>query len=340
MMLGSYAPLELEGPPKSGAARAAILLLAMGGEGAARLLKHFSPEEIRTLRKGASAQHPVTAMELDEIVADFQSAFREGPGLTGLDGELSKLLRSSLSSEEQALVFQGEGADADNGLPVWYELEQLGAETIGTMLQSEHPQIVAYALGRIKAEVAAAVVAVMEPARRNDVVRRMLAAKVPDEALARQIEGRFREHFVHAATGDDRRQRHATLAEIVNRMEKRQTDELLVAIEAAEPKEAAALRKLLFAFEDVVALPRKSRLILFDAIPTETVTQALFGASDEIKEAVLSALGARARRMVEAEISRGDPVQADLVQAGRRAIAAAALRLSAEGRVDLTEKEG
>lgn len=338
MMLGSYAPLELEGPPKSGAARAAILLLALGGEGAARLLKHLSPEEIRTLRQGAAAQQPVSAMELDEIVADFQSAFREGPGLSGLDGELSKLLRSTLSTEEQQLVFQGEGG-GDTGLPVWYELEQLGAETIGTLFASEHPQIAAYALGRIKAEVAAVVVAAMEPARRNDVVRRMLSAKVPGEALSRQIEARFREHFVHSATGDDRRQRHATLAEIVNRMEKSQTDDLLVAIEAAEPKEAAALRKLLFAFEDVKLLPRKARLLLFDAIPTETVTQSLYGADEEIREAVLSALGARARRMVEAEIGRGDPVQADLVAGGRRQIAAAALRLSAEGRIDLTERE-
>jgi len=340
MMLGSYTTLELEGPPKSGAARAAILLLAMGGDGAAKLLKHFSAEEIKTLRQGAALQQPVTALELDEIVAEFQEAFRAGPGLAGLDGELNKLLRISLSSEEMAKVFEGEDAPEDaDALPVWYEIEQLGAQPLTALLLKEHPQVIAYTLQRLKAEVAAAVVATFEAPLRNDVVRRMLSAKPPSDQMARMIEGRLRETFVAGSNGAERKARHATLAEIVNRMEKRQTDDLLQSIEQSEPEEAEALRKLLFAFEDITALPRKARLLLFDAIPTETVTQSLFGASDELKEAVLAALGARSRRMVEAELARGDAIAADAVTAARRSVAAAALRLSAEGRLDLTERD-
>jgi len=280
----------------------------------------------------------VSSAELEEIVAEFQDAFRMGPGLAGLDGELTKLLRSSLSSDELALVFQGEDGGAETGLPVWYELEQLGAETIGTLLSREHPQVAAYALQRIKAEVAAVIVAEMEPAQRNDVVRRMLSAKAPTEAMGRLIELRFRESFVQGSNGADRRARHATLAEIVNRMEKRQTEDLLQAIGESEPEEAVALRKLLFAFEDVLGLPRKARLLLFDAIPTETVTLSLAGADAALREAVLSSLGARARRMVEAELAAGTAPNADAVQAARRTVAASALRLSAEGRIDLAEK--
>lgn len=338
-MLGAYTPLELEGPQKSGAARAAILLLTLGGEGAAKLLKHFSPDEIRTLRQGASQQKPITAVELDAIVADFQDAFRAGPGLAGLDSELSKLLRSSLSSDELALVFDADEAmEGDAGLPVWYEMEQLGAQAITALLLKEHPQVIAYAVQRLKAEVAAQVVASFEGPLRNDVVRRMLSAKPPTEQMSRLIEHRFRESFVSAGNGAERKQRHATLAEIVNRMEKRQTDDLLNAIETSEPEEAKELRKLLFAFEDIPGLPKKSRLLLFDAIPTETVTQALSGTDETMREAVLSALGARARRMVEAELSRNEAVAATAVQDARRLIAAAALRLSAEGRLDLTER--
>jgi flagellar motor switch protein FliG len=157
--------------------------------------------------------------------------------------------------------------------------------------------------------------------------------------MARMIEGRLRETFVAGSNGAERKARHATLAEIVNRMEKRQTDDLLQSIEQSEPEEAEALRKLLFAFDDITALPRKARLLLFDAIPTETVTQSLSGASDELKEAVLAALGARSRRMVEAELARGDAIAADAVTTARRSIAAAALRLSAEGRLDLSERD-
>ncbi len=70
----------------------------------------------------------------------------------------------------------------------------------------------------------------------------------------------------------------------------------------------------------------------------EQVTLALNGAPQDLREAVLSALGARARRMVEAELGRNEPAAADGIQAARRAIAGAALRLAAEGRIDLSEK--
>ncbi|WP_182084932.1 FliG C-terminal domain-containing protein [Aureimonas sp. ME7] len=339
MMLGAYQPLELEGPPKSGASRAAILLLTLGGEGAAKLLKHFSPEEIRALRQSATLQQPVTTSELEEIVAEFQDAFRTGPAMAGLEGELNKLLRNTLSTDELAIVFEGENLlGTDSGVPVWQEIEQMGAEAVAKLLEREHPQVVAYTLQRLRAEVAATVVAGMPTPKRNDIVRRMLSAAPPSEAVAKMIELRFREAFVAGSNGAERKARHATLADIVNRMEKAQSDEVLASIEASEPDEAVALRKLLFAYEDILSLPKKARLILFDAIPAETVTQSLTGANDDLREAVLSALGARTRRMVEAELSRGEAPAADVVTTAKRSIASAALRLSAEGRIDLTQK--
>jgi flagellar motor switch protein FliG len=177
----------------------------------------------------------------------------------------------------------------------------------------------------------------MPPARRNDVMRRMLSSAPPPESVARLIEKRCRDAFVSSSNGAERRERYATMAEIVNRMDKAQTEELLSSLESAEPEEAAALRKLLFAFEDVGSLSKKARLVLFDAIPVEQVTVALTGAAQDLREAVLSALGARARRMVEAELGRNEPAAADAIQAARRAIASTALRMSGEGRIDLTE---
>ncbi|WP_168990423.1 FliG C-terminal domain-containing protein [Aureimonas flava] len=326
-------------PTLSGASRAAVLLLTLGGEGATKLLKHFSAEEIRALRQSAALPNSVTPMELDEIVADFQDAFRVGPAITGLDGEMTKLLRSSLTREELALVFDGEAMPVDEGgVPVWQEIEQLGQEALAKVLDREHPQVAAYILQRVKSDFSATIVAGMPATRRNDIMRRMLSSAPPPEAVARLIERRCREAFVAASKGAERRERYATMAEIVNRMEKAQTEELLAALETAEPEEAAALRKLLFAFEDVAGLSRKGRLVLFDAIQVEQVTLALNGAPQDLREAVLSAMGARARRMVEAELGRNEPAAADAVQAARRAIAGAALSLAAEGRIDLAEK--
>ena len=70
-------------------------------------------------------------------------------------------------------------------------------------------------------------------------------------------------------------------------------------------------------------------------MPTEQVVVALSGAAAELAEVVTSSLAARARRMVEAELARGVELNPRDVTAARRAIASAALRMAAEGRIQI-----
>ena len=69
--------------PDDGRSRAAILLLALGAEGAARLLKHLSPEEIRLVRESAAGLPTVGPEHIDEVVDEFQSYFKKGAALAG-----------------------------------------------------------------------------------------------------------------------------------------------------------------------------------------------------------------------------------------------------------------
>ena len=77
-------------------------------------------------------------------------------------------------------------------------------------------------------------------------------------------------------------------------------------------------------------------MALFDSISTELVTLALRSAPAALAEAVLSSIGARARRMIESELSQGSDgvAAADIVRA-RKAIAVAAIRMAREGVFEL-----
>ncbi|GGE23843.1 flagellar motor switch protein FliG [Aureimonas endophytica] len=342
MSLASYSEfsgdLDVSMP---GPAKAAVLLLALGSNGAGRLMKHFSPDELRAMKESVAEQKSVSADQLDRLVSEFQEEFKSGSGLSDLDDELNKLMRSVLSADEMTSIF---GADdfIDQSLftgpilTVWEEMEKLGTPALQQLLSAEHPQVAATILGRIEPEIAAAVVAGLEADLRNDVMRRMLDAKALGGTAEALIEEKMREVFVAGSGTAEKKARRAALAEIANRMEKAQTDELLASIEANEPDEAKAIRSLLFAFEDLPNVPKKARLILFDTVPTETVTLALRGAAAELTEAVTSALAARARRMVEAELAQAADVSIKDVTAARRTIAALALRLASEGRIVLS----
>ena len=63
-----------------------------------------------------------------------------------------------------------------------------------------------------------------------------------------------------------------------------------------EEKNVDAVKQLVFRFDDIVSLPQPARTLLLDPVQTETVTNALRGADDALREAVLSALSQRTRR--------------------------------------------
>lgn len=325
----------------AGPARAAILLLALGPNGASRLLKHLSPDEIRAVKEGVANQEPVSAQQVDQLVSEFQEEFKTGPGLSGLDDEMNKLLRSALSADEHSKVFGADDfIDASlfmaPSLSVWEEFEGLGAGALDKLLVAEHPQVVAMVIARLQAETAAAVIAGFEPSFRNDVMRRMLTARPLEGAAESVIADNLRAVFIAGSDGPEKMARRTTLAEIANRIDKSQTDEFLASIEEDQPDEAVAIRNLLFAFEDLPGITKKARLILFDAVPTETVTLALRGSPPELVEVIASSLAARAKRMVEAELTRAADIDPKDITAARRSIAALALRLASEGKIVLT----
>ena len=345
MNVATYSEVDFDPGVIAGPARAAILLLAMGSDGASRLLKHLSPDEIRSLRESVSDQQPVTAHQLDRLVSDFQEEFKTGSGLSQLDSEMTKLLRSALSADEMSKVF-GDEDFVDPSmfmappLTVWEEFEKLGTEALQVLMILEHPQVVAIILARLPSDVSAAVVAGFESELRNDVMRRMLGAKQLPYAAEMMIEETLQEVFIAGDEGAEKMARRVVLADIANRMEKAQTDEFLASIAEIQPEEATAIRSLLFAFEDIPTLGKKARLILFDDVSTEQVTLALRSATPELTEVILSSLAARARRMVESELQTAVDVHAKEITTARRAIAAQALRLAAEGRIVLTAATG
>ncbi len=86
-------------------------------------------------------------------------------------------------------------------------------------------------------------------------------------------------------------------------------------------------------------MPQKSRVSLFNDVSGDIITAALRGASMELRESILSSIGARQRRMIESDLAAaGDNNQNPRETAiARRSIAQEAIRLAASGQIALKE---
>ena len=320
------------------AQKAAAILVAMGKQSAGRLLKFFKQEELKGLVEAARTLKTIPQSELEKIVGEFESEFAEGVGLLDSGDAMSNILNETLSEDELKAIMDGGKPEVQEAVqtPIWPELEKLAPERLAALLGNEHPQTIAMILANLASSASAGVVVHLPKAARGEVIKRMISlGSVPDRARS-MVENQLRARLDAEASVKDISAGQARVASILNELDKDDLDEVMEDVEAAGAPDLETLRSKLFSFEDVILLSQKSRVALFDSIPAEQVTAALRSASPELAEAVLSAIGARSRRMIEAELkdAAASPPPDEVARA-RKAIASGAIRLSSEGLVEL-----
>ncbi|WP_425299228.1 FliG C-terminal domain-containing protein [Pseudaminobacter soli (ex Zhang et al. 2022)] len=321
--------------------KAAAILVAMGKPSASRLLKFFKQEELKNLIEGARLLKTIPQSELERIVAEFEEEFTVGAGQLDSGDQMDDLLNETLSPEEvNAIMGRGQAGLANQAPPIWTELEKLEPARLGGFLSGEHPQTCAVILSKVEPATAANTLLEMEKSLRGEVVKRMMSiANVPDPAM-KILESQLRNRLLGEANTKDISVGQSRVASVLNELEKDKLDEVLQDLQEAGARDLDAIRARLFSFEDVPQLPQKARVLLFDGLSTELVTLCLRNASAELVEAVLSAIGARTRRMVEAELAQGvEGIQAVEITRARRQVSSTAIRMARDGLFELPSKQ-
>jgi flagellar motor switch protein FliG len=317
-----------------GADKVAALLLAMGKPVAGRLLKHFDPLELRLIIRSASELGAVPTPVLEALVEEFSSHFSNGLDLLGNAGEAEQLLNGAFPPEQVADILSDVLGSSNSGM--WDKLAAVPEALFATYLLKEHPQTAAYILSKLSTAAAAKISAQIPRDFRNQVMRRMLSLEPVQESTLRCVEDVLQEDLLKAAARQAGANPHSRMANIINQLEPEQMEDVLQSLTLARPKEAEALKKLLFSFDDMLKLSVKARSTLFDKIPTERVVMALRGADPAFRDACLSSLTSRARRLVESELDDGTVVAPRDIQKARRAIADLVLEMAQRNEIEIS----
>jgi flagellar motor switch protein FliG len=194
-------------------------------------------------------------------------------------------------------------------------------------------------LSRTPPAYAAASLKMLPGPLRNEIMRRMLALKIVLERPIQILEGAVKEELLYKSAKNTGPTIHARLADIINKMDRKQMDEILTDLDQHRPKEAELVRSLLFTFDDLSRLSQPALVTLFDGVPADRTITALFGAEPRMIEMILEATPNRARRMIEQELTTGKKATAKEIQKARRAIADAAMEMIEKGIIEIANNE-
>ncbi|MBV6648626.1 flagellar motor switch protein FliG [Hoeflea alexandrii] len=317
--------------------KAAAVLLAMGKPVAGKLLKFFEHEELQEIIQKAQNLRTIKPQELVELVNEFEDLFSEGTGLMDNAKAMEGILEEGLTPDEVDGLLGRRTQFQSYETSIWDRLQDSDPDRVGKFLQSEHPQTAAYIVSMLPTAFAGRTLMKLPEKVRVDIVRRAVDLKNVNPRAAEIIEARVRD-LVATIEAERSSTGSVKVAEIMNELSKPDVESLLGALETVSKTAVDKVRPRIFLFDDILLMPQKSRVTLFNDISGDIITTALRGADQALTDSILSAIGARQRRMIESDLAAGTAgVSTREIAVARRSIAQEAIRLAGLDQLTLRE---
>src|ERR1700742_1342960 len=186
-----------EKEPRSGTERAAILLLTLGEQEAAQVLKHMGAKEVQRIGSAMSKLSNVSREEVRGVITQFTSSVESETSVgVGTDEFLRKVLVDALGQDKAASIIDRINIGrSTKGLEA---LKWMDARAVAELIRLEHPQIIAIVLAYLDPDQAAEVLSQFPEWLRADVIMRIAtldgiqpsALHELDEVIEKQFAGK------------------------------------------------------------------------------------------------------------------------------------------------------
>jgi flagellar motor switch protein FliG len=320
----------------SGTDRAAILLMTLGEQTAASVLKHMDVEEVQKLGSAMANLSDVPRERVTEVLGQLLVAVQGKTSIgIGTNDYLRRVMTDSLGERRASAllgrIVKGRESTGIDALK-WMEPREV-AEIIG----NEHPQIIATVLAHLSSRQAAEVLQELDESMQADIAMRMARLdEVPETAL-QELDGIVERQAKEAAAVKTAKLGGVkAAADMLNLMGPRQAA-LLEAIQGEDAELGEQIKDALFVFDNLLELDDRAMQSLLREVQADTLATALKGADDEIKEKVFKNMSKRAAEILRDDIAAKGPVRLSEVEQAQKEILAVVLRLSEEGTIMLAK---
>lgn len=313
--------------------QAAILMLSMGDEISAEVLKHFSREEIISISQAMARLNNVKLPMVSDVISRFFEDYQEQSSIRGASrAYLSEMLSKALGSEiTRGLLdsIYGEEIRAKMG-----RLEWLDPKQFATLLAQEHVQMQAVFLAFLPPAMATEVLEAMPAERRDDLLYRIAnLSEISNEVIAELEQLIDRSLAVLSAQGSQVRG-VKQVADIMNRY-KGDRDQMFELLRARDESLVSSIEDQMY---DFFILSRQSEEVLrtlLEVIPMDEWAVALKGAEPELVQAIQGAMPRRQAQQLETINRRLGPVPISRVEQVRKEIMAIVRDMAAQGELQL-----
>ena len=309
--------------------KAAILIMYLDREISRRILSRLEDDEVQAVGMAMTQVDRVTPTEIESVIAEFLKELVDTV-LVNYNGPdyVKKVLPELLDEERRQAILPPITRRTDKDFEMFIRSRK--AEAVAALLKDEQIQVQAVALALMGADNAARVLRCMDQHRQAGVTMRMswlkhIPGDISDDVIISIRKGLGSAEDYIDVGGVDK------TARILGKMRRSDQKPILGAVEDEDVDLAAALRRRMVIFEDLLQLNKRAMQSLLKNVDRDDLRKSLGEVSSEVLEFFLSNVSKRQAGDLRDEIEFSGPMPKSQIRQAQENIVAEALKLMEEG---------
>ncbi len=317
----------------TGVKKAAVLLVLMGSDRAATILKKLPDSDVEQLTLEIANLGKIEEGLKNAVSSEFFefAKIKEFINKGGID-YARKLLEDAFGPEKAIEII--EKLVSSLQVRPFDFLRRIDVAQMVNVLQNEHPQTIALVLCYLSPTIASQVITNLNESLQVEVVKRISIMNSATPDVVKDVETKMKDRLSSFATQTFSQVGGIeTAAEIMNNIDRVVSKNIFDRLSERDPKLSEEIRKRMFVFEDIVKLDDRSIQRIIREIDNKDLTIALKGASEEVKLTIFKNMSKRSSQIVQEELDYMGPVRVRDVDEAQQKIVATIRRLEESGEI-------
>ena len=318
--------------------KSAILLMSIGENEAAEVLKHLEPKEVQKISAAMVALKGLSRSQIGDVFQEFQqmAAKKTTVGMNASDYIRNMLTRALGDDKAAGLIDRIMHGGDTSGIE---SLKWMDPASIAELIGGEHPQIIATILVHLEPDVCAGVLGSFTERIRNDVILRIATLDGVQPVALRELNDVLTKLLTGNAAAKKRiKGGSRAAAEILNFMGGALEGSIIEAVRGYDQDLAQKIIDEMFVFDNLIDVDDRGIQLMLREIQSESLIVALKGASPELREKIFKNMSQRAAEMMREDLDAKGPVRLSEVEAEQKEILKIVRRMADEGQIALGGK--
>jgi len=323
---------------RTGTERAAILLLTLGEQEAAQVLKHMGAKEVQSIGAAMAKLTNVSKEEVHTVITDFASSVESQTSVgVGAEDFLRKVLVDALGQEKASSIIDRISIGrSTKGLEA---LKWMDARAVAELIRLEHPQIIAIVLAYLEPDQSAEILTCLPANVRSDIMVRIATLDGVQPSALSELDDIMEKTFAGKGTARTSALGGAkAAANIINNLEPSQEGVIMDQIVQTDEALGSRIQDLIFVFDNLLEIDDRSMQELLRQVSSDKLLLAKKGCEEAMKEKIFKNMSQRAAEMLKDDLESKGPVRISEVEGAQKEILQTARKLAESGAIALASK--